>query len=345
MTDQGLSLGELVARLGGRLEGDPKTRVSAIAALDAAGPGMLGFLANSRYRAQLARTHAGCVILAEGDAEQCPVAAIVADEPYAYYARAAALLAPAESHPAGVHPDASVAPSAEVAPGAWIGARAVVGANVRIGDDAFIGPGCVIGDGVSIGAHSRLAANVTVIAAARIGADCLVHPGVVIGGDGFGIAWDGERWLKVPQLGSVRIGDAVEIGANTAIDRGAIEDTVVENGVKLDNLIQIGHNVKIGAHTVMAGCTGVSGSAVIGARCQIGGQVGVAGHITIADATIVTGKTVVNHSIHEPGGRYSGALPMDESRRWQKNSARFRMLDTIARRLARLERLFREGEK
>ncbi|MGH8274233.1 MAG: UDP-3-O-(3-hydroxymyristoyl)glucosamine N-acyltransferase [Gammaproteobacteria bacterium] len=345
MTEQGLRLGDLVTRLGGRLEGNPELRVHSIAGLAGAGPGTLSFLANSRYRARLAGTRAGCVILAERDAPQCPVAAIIADEPYAYYARAAALLAPAEPVSAGVHPDASVASSAEIAPSAWIGACAVIGAEVCIGEDAFIGPGCVIGAGVTIGAHSRLAANVTVIAAARIGAKCLIHPGVVIGGDGFGIAWDGERWLKVPQLGSVRISDAVEIGANTAIDRGAIGDTIVELGAKLDNLIQIGHNVRIGPHTVIAGCTGVSGSATIGARCQIGGQVGVAGHITIADDTIVTGKTVVNHSIHEPGGRYSGALPMDESRRWQKNSARFRMLDIIARRLARLERHYRDREK
>ncbi|MGH8161554.1 MAG: UDP-3-O-(3-hydroxymyristoyl)glucosamine N-acyltransferase [Gammaproteobacteria bacterium] len=345
MTQSGLQLGDLVARLGGRLEGDPGLEVRGVAALGTAAQGMLTFLANSRYRSQLATTRASCVILTESDLAVCPVAAIVADDPYVYYARAAFLLAPAEPVVAGVHPDASISSNAEIAAGAWVGACATVGDHVRIGEGAFIGPGCVLGDGVAIGARSRLVANVTVIAASRIGADCVIHPGVVIGGDGFGIAWDGECWLKIPQLGSVRIGDQVEIGSNTAIDRGAIEDTVIETGVKLDNLIQIGHNVHIGAHTVMAGCTGVSGSAKIGARCQIGGQVGVAGHISIADDTIVTGKCVVNHSIHEPGGRYSGALPMDESRRWQKNSARFRALDKMARRLARLERMNKDGEK
>ncbi len=345
MRRPGLRLGDLVGRLGGRLKGDPALEVRGVAALATAAPGMLAFLANSRYRYQLATTRASCVILAEADLPDCPVAAIVADNPYAYYARAAALLAPAGSVVAGVHPDASVAPGAAIAPDAWVGARATVGEDVQVGAGAFIGPGCVLGEGVTVGARSRLTANVTVIAASRVGADCVIHPGVVIGGDGFGIAWDGERWLKIPQLGSVRVGDHVEIGANTAIDRGAIEDTVIEDGVKLDNLIQIGHNVRIGAHSVIAGCTGVSGSATIGARCQIGGQVGIAGHISIANDTVVTGKCVVNHSIHEPGGRYSGALPMDESRRWQKNSARFRALDKMARRLARLERMYKDSGK
>jgi UDP-3-O-[3-hydroxymyristoyl] glucosamine N-acyltransferase len=345
MTQEGIRLDDLAARLGGRLEGEPNITVRRIATLDSAGPEALSFLSNSRYRAALRSTGAGCVILTEAELGCCPVAAIVVADPYVSYACAAAILTPSETVAGGLHPDASVAPDAEVSPGAWIGARAVLGAGAWIGEGAFIGPGCVIGDGVRIGARSRLTANVTVIAAARIGADCIIHPGAVIGGDGFGIAWDGERWVKVPQLGSVVIGDHVEIGANTAVDRGAIEDTVLEEDVKLDNLIQIGHNVRVGAHTVMAGCTGVSGSARIGAYCQIGGQVGIAGHIRIADNTLVTGKTVVNHSIHEPGGRYSGALPMDESRRWQKNSARFRALDDIARRLARLERKLNDKGK
>lgn len=345
MAETGILLEEIVAQLGGRLEGDPRTRVDAVATLDKAGPGTLSFLSNPRYRSRLAQTRATCVILGEGDIAQCPVAAIVTDDPYVYYARAAALLVAAGAQQTGRHPDASIAEEAEVAASAWIGAQAVIGKGARIGENVVVGPGCVVGEDVEIGARSHLSANVTVIAAATVGADCMFHPGVVIGGDGFGIAWDGERWIKVPQLGSVRIGDNVEIGANTAVDRGAIEDTVLEEGVKLDNLIQIGHNVRIGAHTVMAGCTGVSGSAVIGAHCQIGGQVGVAGHISIADHTTITGKTVVNHSIHEPGKRFSGAMPMDESRQWQRNSARFRSLDKMARRLIRLERSCKDNSK
>ncbi|MDN5863743.1 MAG: UDP-3-O-(3-hydroxymyristoyl)glucosamine N-acyltransferase [Gammaproteobacteria bacterium] len=342
MTRTGVRLGDIVDRLGGRLEGDPEQRVDAVATLESAGPRTLSFLANSRYRSQLPGTRAACVILGEVDAAQCPVAAIVAVEPYVYYARAAAMLQEGREFPSGRHPDASIAPDAQVAQSAWIGAQASIGSGARIGEAVFVGPGCVVGDGVTVGARSRLSAHVTILAGATIGSDCLFHPGVVIGGDGFGIAWDGERWLRVPQVGSVRIGNHVDIGANTAIDRGAIEDTVIEEGVKLDNLIQIGHNVRIGAHTVMAGCCGVSGSAVIGSYCQIGGQVGIAGHIRIADHTIVTGKTVVSHSIREPGKRYSGALPIDESRRWQRNSARFRSLDKMAKRLAHLERLHKD---
>lgn len=342
MAETGMRLGDIVAQLGGRLDGDPDARIETIATLGEAQPGTLSFLANPRYRSSLARTRATCVILGESDAGQCPAATIVTDDPYVYYARAAALLTSTTSGQSGRHPDATIAADAEVAASAWIGAQAVIGSGARIGEDVFVGPGCVVGEGVEIGRGSRLSANVTVIAAARVGAGCVFHPGVVIGGDGFGIAWDGERWLKVPQVGSVEIGDAVEIGANTAVDRGAIENTVIEAGVKLDNLIQIGHNVHIGRHTVIAGCVGVSGSAVIGSHCQIGGQVGVAGHISIADRTVVTGKTVVSHSIREPGGRYSGALPLDESRRWQRNSARFRSLDKMARRLIRLERLHKD---
>lgn len=344
MSEEGIRLGDIITRLGGELRGEPERRVRCVGTLDSAGPDALSFLANPLYRNRLANTRAGCVILAARDADACPVAAIVASDPYVYYAHAAALLAENPAMSAGVHAEASVDPQADVHPGAWVGAQAVVAAGARVLDGAFIGPGCVLGEGVEIGERSRLVANVTVLARARIGSDCLLHPGVVIGADGFGIAWDGECWLKVPQLGSVRIGDRVEIGANTAVDRGAIGDTVLEEGVKLDNLIQIGHNVHIGAHTVMAGCTGVSGSATIGARCRIGGQVGIAGHISIADDTLITGKAVVNHSIHEPGGSYSGALPMDESRSWRRNSARFRSLDEIVRRLMRLERLSKDKE-
>lgn len=337
MGKEGITPAQLVARLGGSLRGDADVVLTAVGALASAGPHALSFLANPRYRGQLAATRAGCVVVAADAADLCPVTAIVAADPYVYYARAAALIVPAQALRPGVHPDASVDPGAEIAASAWIGPRAVVEAGVTIGEEVFIGPGCIIGAGVRIGTGSRLSAGVTVLAAARIGKDCVIHPGVVIGADGFGIAWDGTKWIKVPQAGSVVIGDGVEIGANTAVDRGAIEDTVIEDGVKLDNLIQVGHNVRIGRHTVVAGCTGISGSTTIGARCMIAGQVGIAGHLTIADGTVITGKTLVSHSIHE-AGRYSGALPMEESGRWRRNSARFRSLDELARRLMRLER-------
>lgn len=341
MTEDGVLIDNIVATLGGVLKGDGTRRLRGVGALATAEGDALSFLANVRYRHQLPNTRAGCVILEERDAPECPVTCIITNDPYVYYARAAALIVPHMPVHSGVHPDATVALSAEVDDGAWIGPRAVIGAGAKIGAESFVGPGCVIGDGVEIGAGTRLLANVTVLAKARIGSECILHPGVVVGGDGFGIAWDGAGWVKVPQLGSVVIGDHVEIGANTTIDRGAIEDTVIESGVKLDNLIQIGHNVLIGADTVIAACTGVSGTTRIGARCQIGGQVGFAGHLTIADGTVITGKTFVNHSIHE-AGRYSGALPMDESDRWRRNSARFAFLNELARRVMRLERRNKE---
>lgn len=325
------------------MSGDGEHRVRGVGALATASGDQLSFLANPRYRGNLATTQAGCVVLREEDADACRVARIVTSDPYTYYARAAAMIVPNAPGAPGIHPDSTVAASAEVDAGAWVGPRAVVGAGAKVGPRAFVGSGCVLGDGVEIGAGTRLWANVTVLAGARIGRDCIVHPGVVIGGDGFGIAWDGNQWIKVPQLGSVIIGDKVEIGSNTTIDRGAIEDTVIESGVKLDNLIQIGHNVRIGADTVIAACTGVSGTTVIGARCQIAGQVGIAGHLTIADGTVITGKTFVNHSIHE-AGRYSGALPMDKSSRWHRNSARFAFLNELARRVMQLESARKEAE-
>jgi len=334
---KGISLGELVARLGGTLKGDPDIRLTEVGTLSTAGEGALSFLANPHYRSQLAATRAGCVVLGKDDAEQSPVAVIVTDDPYVYYARAAALIAPAPKVAPGIHPSAVIHPTAQIDSTAWIGPQAVIGERARVAADASIGPGCVLGEGVYIGTGTRLIANVTVLAEAVLGARCLLHPGVVVGGDGFGIAWDGDGWIKVPQLGSVEIGDDVEIGANTAIDRGAIENTVIESGVKLDNLIQIGHNVRIGQHTVIAGCTGISGSTTIGPRCMIAGQVGIAGHLEIAGGTVITGKTLVSHSIHE-AGQFSGALPMDDSRKWRRNSARFRNLNDLARRVAQLER-------
>jgi len=337
VTKPAVTPSELVARLGGVLRGDGDTPLSGVGTLAAAGPQDLSFLANARYRRHLAGTRAGCVVLVEDDLPQCPGTAIVTDDPYAYYARAAALIVPKPQVRPGVHPDASVHPQARIDAAAWIGPGAVVGAGAEIDGRVFVGPGCVIGDNVRIGEDTRLEASVTVIAAARIGRRCILHPGVVVGGDGFGVAWSGSGWIKVPQLGSVAIGDDVEIGSNTAIDRGAIDDTVIGEGVKLDNLIQIGHNVRIGANTVVAGCTGISGSTTVGSHCLIGGQVGIAGHLTIADGAVITGKTLVNHSIKE-AGRYSGALPMDESGRWRRNSARFRGLDELARRIIRLER-------
>ncbi len=331
------SLGELAVRHGLELRGDPDTRVARVGTLQAAGPDAVSFLANPRYRKYLATTQAGAVVLEPELAEQCGTAVLISKNPYAAYARIAADLQPEPAFEPGVRAGASVDPSAEVAGDACISPGAVVEAGARIGAGAFVGPNCVVGAGAQLGPGSRLVANVTLCHGVRLGARVLVHPGAVIGADGFGLAREPEGWIKVPQLGSVLIGDDVEIGANTTIDRGAIDDTVIEDGVKLDNQIQVAHNVRIGAHTVVAGCAGISGSTIIGRNCMIAGAVGIAGHLEIADGTVITGLTMVSRSISKPGV-YSGALPLDEAASWRRNAARFRQLDRLAKRVGRLER-------
>ncbi|HEY5756620.1 MAG TPA: UDP-3-O-(3-hydroxymyristoyl)glucosamine N-acyltransferase, partial [Steroidobacter sp.] len=308
----GLSLGELAVRFGCILKGDPDLRVSRVAALESADAASVTFLANPRYRRYLQQTKAGVVVLDPKLADDCPVNALLAKNPYATYARIAALLYPPPAAPPGRHATAVVETSAQIDPSASIGPHAVIGAKVTIGARTVIGPGCVVMDEVTIGADTRLTANVTLCRGVVIGDRCLFHPSVVIGADGFGLAPDQGEWLKVPQVGTVRIGNDVEIGASTTIDRGAIDDTVIGDGVKMDNQIQIGHNVRIGDHTAIAGCAGISGSATIGKRCMIGGMVGVAGHLSICDDVVLTGKSFVNSSIRKPG-YYSSGIPVDET--------------------------------
>jgi UDP-3-O-[3-hydroxymyristoyl] glucosamine N-acyltransferase len=327
-----VSLGELAVRFGCALKGDPQRRVSKVASLEAADVQSVTFLANPRYRRFLAQSQAGVVVLEPQLVDDCPVPALLAKNPYATYARIAAVLHPTPAAMPGTHPTAVIDPSAVIDPTAAIGPHAVIGARVSIGARTAIGPGCVILDGVSIGADTRLVANVTVCRSVSIGARCLLHPGAVIGADGFGFAPDQGQWLKVPQVGSVQIADDVEIGASTTIDRGAIGDTLIGEGVKLDNQIQIGHNVRIGAHTAIAGCTGISGSTTIGQRCMIGGMVGISGHLTITDDVVITGKSFVSGNILQ-SGYYSSGLPADESARFRKNVARFNQLDEVVREL------------
>jgi len=332
-----LSLGELAVRHGLELRGDPEARVTRVGTLQNAGPDAVSFLANPQYRKQLAETRAGAVILSAEFAAECPVAVLISSNPYASYARIAAELHPGPSMAPGIRAGAIVDGSARVSPDACIAPGAVIEGGAVIGAGAYVGPNCVVGAGVEIGAGTRLVANVTLCHGVRLGARVLVHPGAVIGADGFGLAREPEGWIKVPQVGGVTIGDDVEIGANTTIDRGAIEDTVIEDGVKLDNQIQVAHNVRIGAHTVVAGCAGISGSTTIGRNCMIAGAVGIAGHLQIADGTVVTGLTLVSRSIRK-AGVYSGALPLDDAARWRRNAARFRQLDTLAKRVTQLER-------
>ena len=334
-----VALREIAEQLGGELIGDAAYRIDRIGSLDSATPTTISFLANPRLRPQLATTRAGCVIVAAADRDAAAARghAIVSADPYLAYARLTqwwARLGRPPSTPA-IHPSAVIAPGAQIAADASIGALAVLEADSTVGAGAQIGPHCVVGTGSRIGASTRLAARVTIGEGCTIGERCILHSGVVIGADGFGFAPSEGRWEKIEQLGSVRIGDDVEIGANTCIDRGALEDTVIEDGVKLDNLIQIGHNVHLGAHTVVAGCTGISGSTTVGARCMIAGQVGIAGHLTICDDVVVTGRSFVNSSIRKPG-YYSGGITVDETTRFRKNAARFHRLDELARQVRKL---------
>ena len=332
---QSLTVGDLAVRFGCALRGDPDARVDHVATLEHADAGAVSFLANPKYRRYLTTTRAGLVIIDAQSAGQCSAPVLIANNPYVTYARIAQLLHPLPLADAGVHASAVVHATARVAPTASIGPLVVIESDVTIGPRAVIGPGCVVLRGTQVGADSRLVANVTLCAEVKIGERCTLHPGVVIGGDGFGIAPDRQGWVKVPQVGGVRIGNDVEIGANTTVDRGAIEDTVLEDGVKLDNQIQIGHNVRIGAHTVMAACSGVSGSTTIGSRCLIAGQVGFSGHLSICDDVVVTGRTFVNSSIHKPG-TYSGGITAEEAGSFRKNAARFHQLDKLARTVRQL---------
>jgi UDP-3-O-[3-hydroxymyristoyl] glucosamine N-acyltransferase len=329
-------LADLAVRFGCELRGDPDALVERVATLQDAAPGAIAFLANPRYRRHLAATRATAVVLDAASADACPAAALVTRNPYATYARIAQWLHPAPAVTAGRHPSAVIAQGAVVDATAWVDANTYVAAGASIGPRASIGPGSLVLEGASVGPDSRLVAHVTVCAGVRIGSRCILHHGAVIGADGFGQAPDAGAYVKVPQLGSVAMGDDVEVGANTTIDRGTIGDTVVEEGVKIDNLVQIGHNVRVGAHTVIAGCVGVSGSVTIGRRCMIGGMVGIAGHLEICDDVALTGKTMVSRSITRPGV-YSGKLPMDEARAFRRNAARFRTLDELAERVRRLE--------
>ena len=333
----GVTLGQIAARFGLVLRGDPDARVTGVATLKDARPGTISFLSNPRYRRYLADTAATAVVLDEATGADCPVAVLLAANPYAAYARIAAWLHPEPATVAGVHPSAVVDASARIAPSAAIGPHAVIEAGAEIGARAVVGAGSVIGADCVLGADSRLAARVVLYRRVRIGARCLIHSGVVLGADGFGIAQDRDGWVKVPQLGGVRIGDDVEIGANTTIDRGAIDDTVIEDDVKLDNQIQIGHNVRIGAHTAIAGCVGISGSTTIGARCMIGGMAGIAGHLEICDGVAVLGLSMVSRSITTPG-IYSSGLPVSEAGDWRRVVARLRHLDELFDRVRRLER-------
>ncbi len=335
-------LSELAERFNLSLHGDGDRLIDGVGTLTGAGPSQLSFLSNSKYAAQLATTSAGVVVLGREHLADCPTAALVAQDPYTAYARIAAVFERLPQALPGIHPSTVVAPSAQISASASIGPYCVIEENAVIGDGVFLGPHCHVGADCVVGTQSRLVARVTLVTRVRLGQRVLIHPGAVIGSDGFGLAFDRSLsdhggWVKLPQLGGVRIGDDCEIGANTTIDRGALEDTVLEEDVRLDNQIQIAHNVYIGAHTAMAGCAAVAGSARIGRYCMIGGNAGVLGHLELADRVTITAKSLVTHSIREPG-EYSSGVPLQENRHWRKNAARFKHLDDHVRRLTALEK-------
>jgi UDP-3-O-[3-hydroxymyristoyl] glucosamine N-acyltransferase len=330
------SLGDLATRFGCELIGDPASTVTRVATLANAGPDAVSFLANPAYRPQLEKTTAGAVVLSPEAALECPVPALLASDPYLAFARIAAVLHPPETLPPGIHTSAVIDPSARVSASAHIAAHVVIERDVRVADGVMIGPNSTIGPRCRIGRDTRLHANAVLVQDVQIGERCIVHSGAVIGSDGFGNARGDTGWVKVPQTGGVQIGNDVEIGANTTIDRGAIEDTVIEDGVRLDNLIQIAHNVRVGAHTAMASQSGVSGSTVIGKRCMFGGQSGIVGHVTICDDVVVGGATMISKDIREPGF-YTGSFPAEKDREWKRKVARFRRLDDLVDRVRKLE--------
>lgn len=335
--EQGLRLGDIAERVGLRLQGDPDRRIRGVCTIDPGKPEHIGFIANPRYRAQLAHTQAEAVVLTERDAAAFDGAALVAKDPYLAFARVARLFEPAPRLLGPLrHPSAVVAEGAEIGAEVRIGPFAVIGAGACIADGAHIGPHCVIEEDAVIGENTHLVSSVHVGARCVVGARCRVQAGAVIGGRGFGLARGPEGWEDVPQLGRVRIGSDVEVGANTTIDRGAIDDTVIADGVKIDNLVQIAHNVQIGSHTAIAGCAAIAGSTRIGSNCLIGGGVGVNGHVTLCDGVIVLGFTMVTRSITEPG-QYGSGWPVESARTWHGQVRRLRRLDKLEARVAQLE--------
>jgi UDP-3-O-[3-hydroxymyristoyl] glucosamine N-acyltransferase len=336
-------LSDLIAGLDVTIKGNPDCLISGVSPIQQAAAGHITFLTNALYRKHLATTQASAVILHEADATECPINAIISRNPHYTYAKIAAFFA---NEPivevTEIHPTAVIGKHCQIDPSASIGANTVIGNHVHIAAGAIIGPGCTIADGVEIGEDTQLDAQVRIYHKVKIGKRTRITSGAVIGSDGFGFANQKGVWHKVPQLGSVIIGDDVDIGANTTIDRGAVEDTIIENGVKLDNLIQVGHNVRIGANTIIAGCVAIAGSTLIGKNCMIGGQTSFAGHISICDNAMITGMSAVSKSITAPGIYSSGIVGVVPNKEFKKNNARFHRLGNLIERVKILESSFKD---
>lgn len=331
----------IALHLGGIVHGDDTIEIAQVASLSNANKGAISFLTNNKYREQLLTSEAGAVLIAPSELAYCQqntqLTVIVLDNPYLGYAKVAQLLDTTPKQAGGVHPTAVIDSSAVVAPSASIGANAVVAPGAVIGENVVIGANCYVGDNTVIGDNTRLWANVSIYHGVVIGRNCLFQSGAVIGSDGFGYAPQGRQWVKIPQLGGVVIGDNVEVGANTAIDRGAIEDTVIANGVIIDNLCHIAHNVQIGENTALAGGAMVAGSAKIGANCAMGGMAGVSGHLSVADNVVLTAKAMVIKSVDQPGV-YSSGIPSLPNRDWRKMTARLRQLEDLNQKLRKAEK-------
>lgn len=338
----GLRLDEIVASLGGELAGDGSVRVAQVGTLASAGTGQIAFLANPKYRGQLKSTRAEAVIVPPQFAAETDLPRIVHRNPYAYYARVAQLLNPPARPEPGIRSGAVVGTILPVS--ASVGENAVIGRDVRLGENVVIHPGCVVGDGVSIGDDSILYPNVVIYPGCIVGKRGIIHAGAVIGADGFGFAQEAGRWIKIPQIGRVILGDDVEVGANTTIDRGALDDTVIGDDVKLDNQIQVAHNVSIGEHSAMAGCVGIAGSTKIGKRCTVGGAGMIIGHLELADDVHVSAGSMVTKSLPKPG-QYTSIYPLAEHEAWLKNAVQLRHLGRLAERVAELEKKIAEREK
>ena len=339
------TLADLTKGLDVVVKGNTDCLIEGVSTIQDAQPGHITFLANPLYRKFLPTTHAAAVILSKEDAEECPVASIITSNPNYIFSKIATYF---DTHPKpqpGIHPSAVIGKNCLIPSSVSIGGNCVIGDGVKLGERVSIGAGSVIGELTEIGDDAQLDANVSVYHRVNIGKRVVIASGVVIGSDGFGLANHQGKWHKIPQIGSVIIHDEVEIGANCSIDRGAIGDTVIEKGVKLDNLIQVGHNVRIGENTAIAGCVGIAGSATIGKNCMIGGGSGVNGHITIADNVIITGMTATTKSIREPGIYSSGVGGLMTNLEWRKNSARFNRLEQLTQRIKALENKLLEKEK
>ena len=329
-------LSELAEKTGSELSGSGDIVIDKVADVTDGVPGSIVFISNPKYTKHLKATAASAAIISDRMRQSCDIAALVSENPRAVFSRIALLLNPLPAVEPWISPHAVIAEDADVDPSARIEACVVVQSGVRIGAGSWISPGCVLEKNAVIGTESRLFANVTIGEGCRIGDNCVLHSGVVIGADGFGFVWDRDAYLKVPQLGNVRIGDNVEIGANTSIDRGAIGDTVVENGVKIDNQIQLGHNDYVGEHTTISGHTGIAGSVKIGKNCVIGGGVGIGDNLEIADNVVLTGRSNVPSSIKEPG-IYASVVPIMEAGKWRRILGRIKQLDELAKRIKALE--------